>query len=53
MQRVRVPWHRRDHLAVDLFSFRQPPGHMKLLALAEKGLDLLRPFAHGAGISAG
>ena len=53
MQRLRMPRHRRDHLPVDLFGLRQPAGHMKLLPLPEEGVDLLRPFAHAVGSSAG
>jgi hypothetical protein len=53
VQRVRMPRHRRDHLTVDRFGFRQPASHVKLLTLAEKGVDLLRSFAHTGGSSAG
>ncbi len=48
MQGLGVPRRGGENLAVDMFSLRQPPGGVKLLALPEQGVDLLRPFAHGA-----
>ena len=47
MQRIRVARHRRYDLTINLFSFRQSACHVQLLTLAEEGVDLLRPFAHG------
>jgi hypothetical protein len=53
MQGLGVPRRGGENLAVDLFSVRQPPGGVKLLALPEQGVDLLRPFAHAKDVAPG
>jgi hypothetical protein len=53
VQGIRMTRRGGDHLTVDLLCLRQPARHMEVLALPEGAVDLLRPFAHATGSSAG
>jgi hypothetical protein len=53
MHRLGVSRRCGENLAVDLFGVRPPADGMKLLALTEQRIDLLRPFAHAAEVTRG